>query len=440
MHIHPVTSLTRPRRTGIPLDTAPGRQPGERRPSPSWRGAWVPYALGCWLVLLAAGGSPAAAQQTGQTEQTDPVQCWWKTSAAAVRVGEPFAVVLTCAVVETDAATVIVDETRLEPGVVQFAPFEVMGGTHGADLRSGVRRFFQFEYRLRLIAENQFGKDVALPETKLSYHVQSRVGQGAALQGRDQTYLLPPQSVRILSIVPADAGDIRDASTETFGDLDQRAFRANLFVVVGGVLLTLAGLVALFAVVRLVQRFRKPSTSAVRLITDAAILRGVGRELRAIARERGDAGWTAALAGRALAAVRIVGTYVMGRRASYMPAGAEGIAEEGRVILKIGWPRGRRLAISGSVTPQGVALERARTYARPNARRDAQLETLGQALSVLTAAQYGRDAALDDTGLDEALASGARLKRRMMFEQTWPMKRLAAWRAGTAMDNRAWSR
>ena len=128
-----------------------------------------------------------------------------------MRVGEPFTVVLTCAVVETDAATVVVDESRLEPSVVQFAPFEVLGGSHGADLRTDQRRFFQYEYRLRLIAENLFGKDVALPETKLSYHVQTQVSdRSAALQGRDQTYLLPPQSVRVMSLVPADATDIRD--------------------------------------------------------------------------------------------------------------------------------------------------------------------------------------------------------------------------------------
>ena len=393
----------------------------------------IALALAAFAV---GGGSPVAAQ----TGETDPVQCWWKTSASAVRVGQPFAVVLTCAVVETDAVTVVVDETRLEPGVVQFAPFEVLGGTHGADLRTGTRRFFQFEYRLRLIAENQFGKDVALPETKLSYRVQSRVGQGAALQGRDLTYLLPPHSMRLLSVVPADAIDIRDASSGTFSDLEQRAFRANLFGVVGQVLIVLAGLVALLVVVRLVRVYRKPATAAERLIGDAAILRGVGREFRAVARERGHAGWTPELAGRALAAVRIVGTYVIGRRASDMPAGAEGIMEDGRLIMTIGWPRRKRLAISGSVTPQGVALERARGRGKPAARRDAQLEALGQALSALSAAQYGREAVLDDTALDEALAAGSRLMRRMMIEHTWPMKRVAAWRAGTEVDNRAWSR
>src|SRR6266511_32267 len=161
------------------------------------------------LVFLAAGALPAF----GQNVEIDPLQCWWRTSAGAVRVGEGFQVVLTCAVLETDTATVIVDQSKLEPSVVQFAPFEVLGGSHGADLRTDLRRFFQYEYRLRLIAENEFGKDVPLPEMKLSYHVQSRVGQNAAIQGREQSYVLPAPSVRILSLVPGDAADIRDTST-----------------------------------------------------------------------------------------------------------------------------------------------------------------------------------------------------------------------------------
>src|SRR6185295_9131820 len=146
------------------------------------------------IVAFALVGALAPAARA-QDVQTDPLQCWWRTSAGAIRVGEPFAVVLTCAVVESDAATVVVDQSRLEPSVVQFAPFEVLGGSHGADLRTDQRRFFQYEYRLRLISENQFGKDVALPETKLNYHVQTKVSdRSAALQGRDQTYLLPPQA------------------------------------------------------------------------------------------------------------------------------------------------------------------------------------------------------------------------------------------------------
>src|SRR5437667_8749102 len=156
------------------------------------------------LLINIAAVALASAQPT---QSADPLQCWWRTSAGAIRVGEPFSVVLTCAVLETEAATVVVDQSRLEPSVVQFAPFEVLGGSHGADLRTDQRRFFQYEYRMRLIAENQFGKDVSLPETKLSYHIQSSVGQKTSLQGRDQSYILPPLSLRVLSLVPADATD-----------------------------------------------------------------------------------------------------------------------------------------------------------------------------------------------------------------------------------------
>jgi len=302
----------------------------------------------------------------------------------AIRVGEPFQVVLTCAVLETDAATVVVDQSRLEPNVIQFAPFEVLGGTHGADLRTDQRRFFQYEYRLRLIVENVFGRDVSLPETKLSYRVQSKVGQKTSLQGRDQTYLLPSESLRVLSLVSSDATIFDDAASETFSDLDQRAFRANLFVVVGSVLFVLAGLLALLALVRLFSRYAKPAAASDRLITDATILRGVGRELAAVRRERDNGNWTPGLAVRALSALRIIAVMPSDGAPDTCRAGAEGLSEDGRLILQTGWPRTKRIAVSGSVTSRGIANEIARGARRPGPRRTALLESLEQALAALT--------------------------------------------------------
>jgi len=394
--------------------------------------------VACLLVVWGAGSARA------QNVETDPLQCWWRTSAGAVRVGEPFTVVLTCAVLETEAATVVVDQSRLEPSVVQFAPFEVLGGSHGADLRTDQRRFFQYVYRMRLIAENLFGRDVSLPETKLSYHVQSKMGERqAALQGRDQTYLLPSQSVRVMSLVPADATDIRDTAGETFGDLDERAFRANLFTIIGGVLFTLAGLMALLALVRLARRYRKTSTATERLMTDQAVLRGVGRELAYVRRERDSGGWTPELAGRALAALRIAGTYLVGRPVSLMPANkltAEGqdVPEAGRLILRAGWPRPKRIAVSGAVTSLTMTRELARGTA--NARRIALLESLGRALSTFTTAHFGREGTLDEGALDESLGTAREVLSRAKLEQLWVMKRFAAYRAPAPMDTRVWSR
>jgi hypothetical protein len=392
------------------------------------------------FVLVGAFGLAARAQ----TVQTDPLQCWWRTSVGAVRIGEPFAVVLTCAVLETDAATVVVDQTRLEPSVVQFAPFEVLGGFHGADLRSDQRRFFQYEYRLRLIADGMFGKDVALPDTKISYRVQSKVGQNTAIQGRDQTYVMPAQSMRVLSLVPADASDIRDTSaSDTFGEIDQRAFRANLFTIVGSVMFVLAGLMALLGLVRLFQRYRKPTVARERLITDLAILNGVGRELSSVQHDRDAGSWTPELASRAVGALRIAATYAIGRPVSQMPASrllADGseTSEPGRLILRTGWPRTKRIAVSGAVTPQTVA----RVLARPGTpeARGTLLESLSRALATFTAATFSRAGALDDPSLDEALATSKQVLRRVKFEQLWFMKRLAIRRAGTELDNRVWSR
>jgi hypothetical protein len=403
---------------------------------------------GLLFVMMMIGASRVSAQAT---RSADPLQCWWRTSTGAIRVGEQFSIVLTCAVLETEAATVVVDQSRLEPSVVQFAPFEVLGGSHGADLRRGDRRFFQYEYRARLVAENQFGKDVSLPETKLSYHIESSVGQKTSLQGRDQSYILPPLSLRVLSLVPADATDIRDTPSVTFQDIDQRGFRANLLTVIGGVLFAVAALLTLLALVRLLSRFRKPAEASTRLLSDSAALRAAGRELAAVRRQREDGGWTPDLAGRALAALRVAGAYAVGRRASLMPAavqssaapspdGHQGAEEAGRLIVRTGWPRARRVAVSGAITSQSVGRDRIRRAGTAGFAGPELYESLEQALAALTAAQYGRNGKLDDSALDQALDTGNQVLKRARLDQTWVMKRLAARRVERQGDTRAWSR
>ena len=110
----------------------------------------------------AADASPA----TGNVE-VDPIRCWWRTSAGAVRVGELFGVVLTCAVIENELNVVVPDQSRLEPAAMELPPFEVMGGTHFSDSHTTDRRFFQYEYRARLVQDNAFGKDTPLPSLEI---------------------------------------------------------------------------------------------------------------------------------------------------------------------------------------------------------------------------------------------------------------------------------
>src|SRR5439155_2236952 len=129
------------------------------------------------------------------------------------------------------------------------------------------------------------------------------------------------------------------------------------------------------------------------LITDGAVLRGVGRELAAVRRERDSGGWTPELAARALAALRIAATYALGRRvgqAAFVTSRKSQVTSpgNGQLVLRTGWPKGKNIAVSGAVTAQTVAREVARGAA--DAKRGVMLEALAQALSAFTIAQYGR--------------------------------------------------
>src|SRR5687767_4089120 len=61
--------------------------------------ATVRRAIAVRLALLFACGaaSTVAAADLGED---DPLHCWWRTTVSAVRIGEPFSVILTCAAAE----------------------------------------------------------------------------------------------------------------------------------------------------------------------------------------------------------------------------------------------------------------------------------------------------------------------------------------------------
>ena len=93
--------------------------------------------------------------------------------------------------------------------MVQLPPFEVVGGTHAADLTAPGKRFFQYDYRLRLFSEDLFGGNMPVPPLEIAYH-ESQVAGGESAQGREQSYSLPPASIRLISVVPDTTSDIRD--------------------------------------------------------------------------------------------------------------------------------------------------------------------------------------------------------------------------------------
>jgi hypothetical protein len=160
-------------------------------------------------VLLFPPLLATAQQPPTQNVEVEPVTCWWRTGVSSVRVGEPFSVVLTCSALETEATKAVIDRGRLASAAVQVPPYEVTGGTQSEDIVTASRRFMQYEYTLRLLGDDVFGADVPIPALPISYRIESKVQQDAAVQGREQTYVLPTLPVHISTLVPASETHIR---------------------------------------------------------------------------------------------------------------------------------------------------------------------------------------------------------------------------------------
>src|SRR3954469_11582955 len=274
------------------------------------------------LVPATAGAQPKATpSDRAESVEVDPIRCWWRTSAGSVRLAEPFDLSLTCAVLETAAVQVVPDESRLGNGVIAMAPFEVVTGSHPADLHSASRRFFQYLYTLRLINADAIGKDVRIPDIQIHYRVNSKVAANTALQGRDLVYVMPPISVRVASMVPADAADIRDAAGEPFTVAEALDFRASVLEIVGIALVALGALrpvppgrvMALLLLVRVARASRRRTPAEQRQIGAGSLVSVAARELAEIQKEREQQGWTPALLDRALAATRVAAAAALGR-------------------------------------------------------------------------------------------------------------------------------
>ena len=178
----------------------------------------------------------------------------------------------------------------------------------------------------------------------------------------------------MISLVPADASDIRDASLETFGDIDRRLSRANVLRVTGGVLIGFAALAALVAVARAVRsRGGSRGRTAPSLVSDAGILREVGRELADIQRTRRGGEWTPGLAARLLTALRIISAYALGLATTPLAAvaGAPGASDlsgfEGHLNVRGRGLRGTKVTLPAWVTPNIIAEEL--EHPRPEAGR-----------------------------------------------------------------------
>jgi hypothetical protein len=375
-------------------------------------------------ALVLAWSTAALAQPPEAANvEADALRCWWRTDKAAVRMGEPFDAVLTCAALETASTRAVVDRSRLDHTVMALPPFDVLGGTTTEDVVNGPRRFFQYSYQLRLLNDIAFGQDVSLAGLAISYRIDTVTSDGTTSQGRDLSYNLPPLTVRVLSLVAGSSRDIRDATTLTFADLEARRFRSRTLGMGGWLFYGLAAGVAALGLSRLYRALRAPSRAAAApSVSGRAVLGAAARELAAVSRQKQGEGWTEGLTGRAAGALRIVAGYAIGRPASQL----EGLAADavsGQIALSQGLVRRRHTLVSSAVTPQDL---------EPRAATDGTLQQVRDGLAALTVARFGRGTA-DETAIDGAVAAAGPLARSLAFRYSWPMvqvRRLTGFIAG----------
>jgi hypothetical protein len=355
------------------------------------------------LACLLAAAAPAESQ-------TDPLRCWWRSSAGAVAIGETFTATLTCAVREEAETRTVPDESRLAAAVVQLAPFEVLAGDRPADLRSPTHRFFQYHYTLRIIDRDVIGQDATFPDLQIPYRVHS-LTNGEWTAGRDRTYAMPGQSVRVSSLVPADAADIRDSSESSFTEVGSLRFRARALEIATYVFLLLSAIVAAPAVWALSRRRVVDPDKTRDRIPHRAVVRAVAAELEAVERERAG-GWTPGLAARGLRALRLTSASALDWDISSRPLTRSEAAGD-RVVFTHGLWKKRRFGMSASMTPAHL---RAALSALPDtatATRRHALQELSESMHAFSAALY-RETFESGSHLDEAFTAGSRAARQLI--------------------------
>ena len=401
----PILSAQSPAQAPAPAATPAAPRAGGAAPAPA-RTSAVP-------------ARPRPAPRPGQVAE-EPIRCWWKTDRTAISVGERFAVVLTCATLETGPTTVVPNVSQLEGGAVQLTPFEVVTATRRADVVAPPWRYVQFEYVTRLLNDGFFGQDVSIPALTITYNFTTSDG---ANTGRDQNYILPALPMRVLSLVPRGAADIRDTSAMTFGDIEAARFRATVARVSSWIALAFALVLAALALMRASQRFRTRAPNEVKTVGALAQLGACAATLQDV-RQDAASGWSPELVRRALPALRVAGASALGRQVAQARVDRDAEVREGQIVVKDGWLRRGRTMVSASTTPVDIAASTGRKGL--GGRTRTALTSLGQALETFSTAAYARGEAQPDRGdMDSALEQGLDAVKQLRVGALWPMKTLA---------------
>ena len=357
-------------------------------------------------------------------EQVDALQCWRRVDRHAVRIGEPFTMLLTCSVVETENARAVPNDVGLDPESLDVRPFEVVDGQRFADIQDGPRRFFQYQYTLRIVGEDYFGLNIELPPLELTYRIERRLDGGAALPGRELTYILPVESIRVLSLVPEQTADIGGPAGETFGAVEGRLFRAAMATIVAVTLAILALGLLIVGVVRARHERRGARPRLEKTVPPTAIVRRIVDELTVLEHESQTDGWDRALAGRALSAFRLLGAVATSSPITQTVVDPGTEPREGQLRVRRGLWGPRTAVVSSALTPHalGRAVQRLRANHPGHETAIGELERLRETMVLLTAARYGVETELPTESLTVELSNGISFARRLRFTVLSPVR------------------
>jgi hypothetical protein len=326
---------------------------------------------------------------------------------------------------ETDRMKVVPNLAEIEPTAIELTPFEVLEGTRHEDIVVPPWRYVQYVYSVRLLGTEFFGKDIAIPATNLPFRVQT--GGAETVEGAEQMYLLPSMPMRILSLVPAQAADILDPTTDTFADLEARRVRARIELVASAIFFGFAAILAGVGAVRVGERFRRRGPVVEKTVPIGSVLGGCARAIDGVRAEALREGWTSTLAGRALTPFRVAGAIALKQPVAQTLVTVDTPPRDGQLALRHGLLRRRHAVVSASMTAD--AIDRVRSAANggppPGANQDI-VDPIREALAALNAVRYGRAAEIDVEALTRTVDSGSKAVRRLRMTQLWPARVTAA--------------
>lgn len=345
-----------------------------------------------------------------QEKEAPAIRCWLKSDKSSVRIGETFVLTLTCQVAETEYEKVVPQENGLEPAVVSFSPYEVVEGWRMPDINRGTFRFLQYRYKLRLIGEEFFGKEVPTQKLEIKYRVERKLNEDEVLDTRERTYILPAMTIKVSSVVPEDAEDIRDFGDGSFQTVKTRRQKAYMALIVAGVVSLLPFLVLLMPAVRSVRNWRKTRSNGTGF-SNSALLRRIKGELNKVKRVRDKEGWNGELVGRILTIIRVMGAIATSKQINQLPTRFESRGLEGQLKLRKGliWPR--KVLISSNITPESLVL---------NHKIDGEFSSVFMALNDI---RYGSVKDYDQKYLDDLFYKTMFFLAKIKFLNRWLVKK-----------------